>query len=424
MSNITRDIKLVVFDFDGTLTDGTVYFSGQGTELVVHKGYNVRDGTGIKLLQKSGIKIGVISGFPENKSTRDICKHLDINYISMGSNDKVAIINTWISELSITLDNVAFMGDDLNDLLVMSKVKMSGCPSDAAQECISLCRFRSKYLGGHGAVREFCDWILTMISFPMVSGLVCVKYTSNRCPMKNIRQFGNSSLLEIKLNKLLSLKFLDNVVLNTESDIIIEFITKRIKNPRLIIVKRIARLALDDISNREFCTAVTIGTHPHVLYSPVTMPFITENTYDSMYARWTNHTNANTDSVVLVADGKQGSGHLEESHTYCFGASLMNRRNIIGYGDFIGHFPHFQKCTARERIDIDTPEEFETALYHYYNPDAIYTPELNDLYSINNSKIPPRPDGQPRRMMRLSPPTDDETETETDTDDPDYRPWT
>lgn len=148
-------IKLVVFDFDGTITDGTVLFGN--TPEAIFKGYYVRDGLGIMKLRERGVKIGVISGFKENKSTREICQHLKVEYISMGSNDKINIIKNWMDKMNITYDNVAFMGDDINDLSLLKIVGVSGCPSDARQECINIVNFISKYPGGRGAVREFCD---------------------------------------------------------------------------------------------------------------------------------------------------------------------------------------------------------------------------------------------------------------------------
>lgn len=380
-------IKLAVFDFDGTLTDGTVYFGS--SEDAIMKQYNVKDGMGIHILKNEGVKVGVISGFKDNKSTREICKHLKVDYISIGSNNKVDVIQSWINGLGISMDEVAFMGDDINDLELLNCARISGCPSDANEECLKVCRFISKYRGGHGAVREFCNFILEYQVRP-ITGLICVKYTSKRCPLKNIRQFGNSTLLEMKIHKLLSLKFLDNVIVNTESDVIINFITERITDPRLKIVKRDVRYTADDISNREFCNAVMESVHDYVLYSPVTMPFISEDTYNKMYM-WSKDTKF--DSVILVADGKQGSGHDEEQHSYCFGASIMKKSDVILFGDFIGNRPYFQQCNSKERIDIDTPEEFEIALYHYYNSDAIYgcenqnSLELNALYSFRNSKI-------------------------------------
>lgn len=380
-------MKLVVFDFDGTLTDGTVLFGSDPDAIM--KQYNVKDGMGIRILKDHGIKIGVISGFKENASTRAICRHLKFDYISLGSNDKISIIQNWMNGLNITFEDVAFMGDDINDLALLKIVGVSGCPSDASPECLDTCRFVSRYPGGRGAVREFCNFIYKYQTKKM-SGLVCVKWTSKRCPMKNIRQFGNSTLLEMKLHKLLSLKFLDNVVLNTESDIIINYISERITDPRLKIVKRAIEFTQDDISNGAFCNAVTKELHEHVLYSPVTMPFISEKTYNSMYHR---STDPDYDSIILVADGVQGTGHTEESHGYCFGASIMKKDLICSFGDFIGDYPYFQRCSPKERIDIDTPEEFEIALYHYYNPGAVYgfenriSMENNELYSFSKTKV-------------------------------------
>lgn len=365
-------IKFVVFDFDGTLTNGNVTFIGN--EIV--KQYNIKDGMGIKLLQKNGIHVGVISGFKFNQSTREICRHLNIHYVAQNVNDKVKQIKQWMNELNINFNEIAFMGDDINDIQLLKQVYISGCPKNASKECIELCRFVSNYNGGHGAVREFCEFVLKYQPKRM-SGLVCVKYKSNRCPMKNMRTFGNTTLLEKKLKQLLKLKFLDNVVLNTESDLIIDYVKQKFNNSKLKIVKRDIKYTKDDISNREFCLAMMESCEENVLYSPVTMPFITDKTYNEMYEK---SFDSNYDSIILVADGKQGTGHDEEKHSFCFGASIMKKSDIIKFGDFIGDKPYFQKCLSKERIDIDTPLEFEHALYHYFNKDAIYGREnLNSL---------------------------------------------
>ncbi len=368
-------IKLVVFDFDGTLTNGNVIFIGN--EIV--KQYNIKDGMGIKLLQNNNIHVGVISGFKFNSSTKEICRHLKINYVAQSTSDKVQQIKQWMNELNITFNQVAFMGDDINDIELLKKVYISGCPKNASKECLDICRFVSNYNGGDGAVREFCEFVLNYQP-KLISGLVCVKYKSNRCPMKNIRPFGNTTLLEQKLKQLLKLKFLDNVVLNTESDVIIDYVKQKFNNPKLKIVKRDVKYTKDNISNREFCIAMMESCNEHVLYSPVTMPFITNKTYNQMYEK---SFDANYDSIILVADGKQGSGHDEEKHSFCFGASIMKKCDIIKFGDFIGTKPYFQQCLSKERIDIDIPVEFEHALYHYFNTDAIYGLENADSLETN-----------------------------------------
>jgi YrbI family 3-deoxy-D-manno-octulosonate 8-phosphate phosphatase len=155
-------IKLVVFDFDGVFTDGIIQFDNQGN---IIKKYNCKDGTGIKLLQKNNIKVGVISGYKDNISQRSILEHLGIELISLGSNNKIIILTEWCNNLDIKLNEVAYMGDDVNDLELLNNVKLSGCPNNAHKQCISVCNFISKFNGGEGCVRDFCDNILDNYNF-------------------------------------------------------------------------------------------------------------------------------------------------------------------------------------------------------------------------------------------------------------------
>lgn len=152
-------IKFVVFDFDGVFTDGSVIFDNDNN---IIKKYNVIDGVGIKLLKNNDIEVGCISGYKENQSQKNILDHLNIKYISMGSNDKLNILKSWISELNITLEEVAFMGDDTNDIEIMNHVKLVGCPKNAHKDCLELAQFISEKNGGEGCVRGFCDYILEM----------------------------------------------------------------------------------------------------------------------------------------------------------------------------------------------------------------------------------------------------------------------
>jgi 3-deoxy-D-manno-octulosonate 8-phosphate phosphatase (KDO 8-P phosphatase) len=150
-------IKLVVFDFDGVFTDGKILFDNNGN---VIKHYNVKDGMGIFRLQQNNIEIGVISGWSDNKSQIYILNHLNIKRICLGSSDKIKILKEWCDELNITLDNVAYMGDDINDLEIINNVKLAGCPNDAVNIVKKHSNFVSSKNGGNGAIREFCDFIL------------------------------------------------------------------------------------------------------------------------------------------------------------------------------------------------------------------------------------------------------------------------
>lgn len=151
-------IKLVIFDFDGVFTDGSVFIDNNND---IIKKYNIKDGTGISLLKKRNIEIGVISGFKENQSQINILNHLNISLKAFNIKNKVEIAKKWCKDLNLCIKNeVAFMGDDINDLDLLNEVYLSGCPSDCIQELKNVCDFKSSYSGGNGAIREFCEYIL------------------------------------------------------------------------------------------------------------------------------------------------------------------------------------------------------------------------------------------------------------------------
>jgi YrbI family 3-deoxy-D-manno-octulosonate 8-phosphate phosphatase len=151
-------IKLLILDFDGVFTDGKIFFDSYGK---VMKFYNVKDGTGIKLLQNKNIKIGVISGYKENKSQLEILNHLKIDLFSLNDKDKVKTANEWCRMLDINIEKeVAFMGDDINDIELMKIVKMPSSPSNAHKSCKKVCEWISSYNGGEGCIRQLCEHII------------------------------------------------------------------------------------------------------------------------------------------------------------------------------------------------------------------------------------------------------------------------
>ena len=372
-------IKLVVFDFDGVFTDGNIYFSNNK----IVKNYNVKDGLGIKLLKNEGIRIGVLSGYKNNESQKKILEHLDISFVKLNCDDKLNVLNEWCSNLDLSLNQVAYMGDDLNDLSIMKHVGFSGCPLDACKTVKEIANFVSKKKGGKGCVREFCEYIIAKNNTrKTMAGLICVKYNSTRLPFKNFRKFGNTTLLDIKIEKLLNLDFLTSVIVNTESDYIIDYVTKKYSNPKLKIVKRDYLYASDQTDNREFCrNVVTNIREKYICYSPVTMPFITEATYKNGFEVLCK---SKYDTIVLNADGKQGGGHSHEKHNICFGFSMISKEDVIKHGDFIAINPYYMICNERERMDIDYPGEFKMCLYHYFNKDARVGLENNDSLKINS----------------------------------------
>ena len=152
-------IKLVVFDFDGVFTDGKIFFDNQGNPM---KHYQVKDGLAIFTLHNLNFELGVISGWPDNVSTQSILKHLNIKRFSLGSNLKLDILKKWCEELNITLDEVAYMGDDINDISVMKEVKLVGCPNDSVEDVKKIANIVCKNKGGKGAIREFSEYLINI----------------------------------------------------------------------------------------------------------------------------------------------------------------------------------------------------------------------------------------------------------------------
>lgn len=180
------NIKLVIFDFDGVFTDGKCTYDSLGK---VQKRYNIKDGMGMKLLRDKNIKIGVISGFKWNKSQDEILKHLKIEMYELGAKNKLDILNKWSEELNINKENIAYMGDDINDIEIMMNVGLSGCPKNAHKDVQDISQFISTLNGGEGCVRDFVDFILSKKNTNSI-----VKEIMNEC----IYQLNNTKLEDIE----------------------------------------------------------------------------------------------------------------------------------------------------------------------------------------------------------------------------------
>lgn len=157
-------ILFVVFDFDGVFTNGDVIFDNNNN---IIKKYNIKDGKGLSLLKKNNIKIGLLSNFNTNKklifnntSYNNFLNHFDFDKYYIGSGNKKKILDSWLKELNLNYNNVAYIGDDINDIEVLKLVNFSGCPNDA----IDIVKNNVKYIcnkkGGKGCVREFCERII------------------------------------------------------------------------------------------------------------------------------------------------------------------------------------------------------------------------------------------------------------------------
>jgi len=150
-------VKLLVMDVDGTLTDGRIHISARGE---LFKSFDVKDGYGIHvLLPKGGIIPAVITG-RTSPIVENRCRGRGSWHLYQGVSDKDRCLETLAQALSVPLGQTACIGDDENDLPMMSLCGVCGCPSDAADAVKRRCAFISRRAGGHGAVREFIEWLL------------------------------------------------------------------------------------------------------------------------------------------------------------------------------------------------------------------------------------------------------------------------
>lgn len=149
-------IKLIVLDVDGTLSDGSIIYSDNGTEI---KAFNVKDGLGIAVWIKLGRQVAIITG-RESKLVENRARELNITYIKQGIKNKAQALKEILAEANIPLDEVAIIGDDLNDLSMLKLVKHSYAPKDAAKLVKQNVRKVLKQKGGKGAVRAMIDILL------------------------------------------------------------------------------------------------------------------------------------------------------------------------------------------------------------------------------------------------------------------------
>ena len=151
-----KKIKLVIFDVDGVMTDGGITIDEKGTE---SKSFNVRDGHGVKMMVRSGIRAAIVTG-RTSKVVEYRGKELGIQYIRQGALDKSEVTGLLIKEAGVLPEEVAFMGDDLVDIPAMKMVGLAAAPSDSVGEVIECAHVVTDLAGGHGAVRQLCEFIM------------------------------------------------------------------------------------------------------------------------------------------------------------------------------------------------------------------------------------------------------------------------
>lgn len=151
-----RSIRLFATDVDGVLTDAGMYYSESGDEW---KKFNTRDGMGIKLLQRAGILTALITQ-EQTKLVARRAEKLAIPEVHQGVHDKLAALRAIVERHGLQLGQVAYIGDDVNDLEALKAVGFSAAPADAVPTVLKAVRYRCRKSGGAGAVREVVDLIL------------------------------------------------------------------------------------------------------------------------------------------------------------------------------------------------------------------------------------------------------------------------
>lgn len=152
-----KNIKWLFTDIDGVWTDCTIYYSAQGEEM---KAFSYRDGMGAERLRKlTPIQIAIITGEQSEIVSRRAEK-LKIETVFLGVKNKLEVVEKFMKEHNLTWDQIAYIGDDLNDIEVMKKVALSACPADAYQDVLAISQFICQKKGGEGAFREFCEFLI------------------------------------------------------------------------------------------------------------------------------------------------------------------------------------------------------------------------------------------------------------------------
>lgn len=151
-----QKIKLLALDVDGVLTDGSIYISPAGE---VFKGFNAKDGMGISCALRSGLQIAVITG-RQSPIVERRCEELGITLLQQGVQDKRLALQQMAQELGLVREEIAYMGDDLNDIPAFKASGLNLVPADAAMEVLAVADIITKASGGRGAVREAITMIL------------------------------------------------------------------------------------------------------------------------------------------------------------------------------------------------------------------------------------------------------------------------
>lgn len=151
-----RAARMLVFDIDGVLTDGSLFFGDDGQE---YKAFNSRDGHGIKMLRASGVEVGIITG-RTSQVVLHRARNLGVTHIFQGAEDKLEAFHALLRDMALAPAQIAYMGDDIVDLPVLKRCGLAFTVPDAPPEVIAHCHHVTRAAAGRGAGREACELIM------------------------------------------------------------------------------------------------------------------------------------------------------------------------------------------------------------------------------------------------------------------------
>ena len=151
-----KEIKLLLLDVDGVLTDGSLIYSHEGKE---SKAFNTQDGFGLRMLQDAGVEVGIITARSSEALDRR-SQDLKIAHLYQGAMNKLEAYKEIINKTGYKPFEIAYMGDDWLDMVLLKRVGLAVAPANAVQEVMEMVHYTTEQTGGHGAVRELCDLIL------------------------------------------------------------------------------------------------------------------------------------------------------------------------------------------------------------------------------------------------------------------------
>ncbi len=151
-----REIRLALFDVDGVLTDGRLYYGPQGEAM---KAFNILDGHGLKMLAGTGVATGLLSGRRSDAAAAR-ASELGLAHVILGADDKLARFEALRAELGLDAAQCAFVGDDLPDIPVLARCGFAVAVANAVPEVKAVAHWVTGAAGGQGAVREFCEFVM------------------------------------------------------------------------------------------------------------------------------------------------------------------------------------------------------------------------------------------------------------------------